>query len=292
VRNLKGLALYWIVGAILLLSMHVAVTSGHRTAVSLALRAVTLTAIVSPTDARYRGWSLAQGFDVTAQGIILVRDGGSIFNAVTGEVVLKEPNDDLVDFLAIGNGVVAICGRWLCSHNNGRLEPNVALPSDHMALAATGNANSIYLYESAPNGSDLYLVNKGGGYVKLAHINDAIFSAVGIRDRVFAASGSKVITFRLGSDPATIVDFGHTAPVVSLAADAEKGIVYLSAGEGVFAIAESNIFPVLVGMTGDLRFSGGVLFVADRTQKTLVAVSGASEAIIAMWRRANAPGRR
>ena len=49
-------------------------------------------------------------------------------------------------------------------------------------------------------------------------------------------------------------------------------------------LAGREPFVALAGATGDLADSGGVLFVQDRLQKTLFAVSGVPQAVAAALR--------
>ena len=259
--------------------------------VVIASSNVRMSEIFSPTQARARGWNLHETFDVTDSGLIVMQSEGMLFNVVTGTPMLKLPQTDLRDFCAFGEGIVAVCGDRLCGYEEGELVPVVRLPSDAMRLASAGLPDRCFLYQTNASG-DIYLFLAGGSYQKVVHVDEPILAVTGSNGRLFFSTWSKIITWQQGEDAAVILDLqqaladagesGDTPPpLTSLAFDPTTGVLYFSSGEGVFALVEGNVAPVLVGANGDLAYSQKVLFVKDALHGSILALVGTSEAAIA-----------
>lgn len=284
----KRLIPYWALGAGLLIAMYAWRVHVDANPVALVLPGAKMSTVLSAADARSRRWSLSDAFDVTPSGLILVQSGRAIFNAVTGEPILREQHLDLADFVALGDGIVSVCGGSLCAYSaEGSLEPVMKLPAERMFLGSAGQPDEFYCYHNSSAGADVYLIRGGGAYLKLFHVEGPIFAIAGVVGRVFLAVSNKIVTWKPGEDPSVVVDLKQEAPVTSLAIDSSTGLLFFSVGEGVFAFAEKRVSPVLIGVTGDLRFSNGVLFVKDRTQRAILAVSGMSQAVVADWRKSS-----
>ena len=181
---------------------------------------------------------------------------------------------------SVGDGIVAISGSWLCSFDAGRLTHEVQLPAAEMSLASSGEPDSFYVYGAG----DVYEFRSGGSYRKLVHSDRPILALVGHKKRIFFSVWDKVVTWRPGEEqPSVILDTKLGVPITSLALDPETGVLYFSAGEGVLALAEDEVVMVLAGVTGDLLFQGNLLLVKDQRQRSILAVSGTSQAVRRQW---------
>jgi hypothetical protein len=255
--------------------------------VTLAFGDVELAAVVTADEVKRLGWDLQGDFQVSPEGFILLQSGGTIINVAGAEPILTQPRADLKSFCAVGEGVVAVCGSWLCGYNpeNGTLEPAVQLPSDRMLLASAGRADSFYLHENTATGGDIYLFTAGGSCTKLVHTEKPILAVAGQDERLFFSVWSKIFTWKQGEAAVLILDLGQglgtaaTAPITSLAVDPKTGLLFFSSGEGIYALFEGNPVLLLAGCSGDLQFSRGRLFVKDRRQAAILEVRGAAEAI-------------
>ena len=260
---------------------HALVKRGSAAApVSIALRGVTLSPVVSPRQVASLGWELSGKFDVTGAGVLLLQSKGSIYNVLSEQTLLTRSDGDLRDFASVGDGIVAISGSWLCSFDDGRLTREVQLPAVEMSLASSGEPDSFYVYGAG----DVYQFSSGGSYRKLIHTDKPILALTGHGKRIYFSIWDKIVTWKPGEEqPSVILDTKLGVPITSLALDPETGVLYFSAGEGVLALAEDEVVMVLAGMTGDLLFEGRLLFVKDQSQRSIVAVSGASEAVKREW---------
>ena len=276
----RRFAAYGLAGSVFAVFLVISVKTAPNIAAAITLRGVKIAAILSPSDFGARGWNADGGFDVTASGVVLLQTGGMIVNAVTGASVLQRPRSDLWSFTTVGEGLVAVCGQYLCTYDGETLTPALRLPVPRMTVSRAVTGDTVYLTANSEAGADIYELHPGGSYIKLAHLNEPVFAVAGTEDRVLIASGTSILTCAPGEDPAVIAPLGP-GPVTSLAVDPKTGLVMFSAGEGVFALVNGKVIAVIFGMTGQLRFAGRVLLIEDRIQHTLVAVSGVHEAVFA-----------
>lgn len=249
-----------------------------------------ISVVASRADVRRNGWQLGGRFDVTSEGLVLLESDGAIINVLAESAVLATTRDDLTDFGAVGAGLVAVCGEFVCAYEDHALIPAVRLPQPGMRLSGSVDGASFLVFSSGPEGGDIFRFDAGGGYQKLVHLSQAISDVIAAGDRVFFAASPRILTWAPGEEVATIASFDDGAPISSLAFDPRSGFLFFAAGEGVFAVAEGDIIPLLGGVTGDLKFSHEVLFVKDLGQSSILAVAGAPQAVLASWRRLHPDG--
>jgi len=279
---------YGLAGSVFAAFLVISVKTAPNIAAAITLRGVKMAAILSPSDFGTRGWNADGGFDVTASGVVLLQTGGMIVNAVTGASVMQRPRADLWSFTTVRDGLVAVCGQYLCTYDGGTLTPALRLPVPRMTVTRAAIGDTVYLTANTKAGADIYELFPGGSYSKLAHLDQPVFAVAGTEDRVLIASGTSILTCAPGEDPAVIAPLGP-GPVTSLAVDPKTGLVMFSTGEGVFALVNGKVIAVIFGMTGQLHFSGQVLLIEDRIQHTLVAVSGIYEAVLSQKNLAAPP---
>jgi hypothetical protein len=256
------------------------VRRGAAEPVSIVLQGVTLSPIVSPRQVSSLGWDLSGKFDVTSAGVLLLQSKGRIYNVMSEQALLTHRDGELRDFTSVGGGIVAISGSWLCSFDNGQLTREVQLPTAEMSLASSSEPDSFYVYGAG----DIYQFRSGGSYRKIVHADRPILALAGYNKRIFFSIWDKVVTWKPGEEqPSVILDAKLGMPITSLALDPQTGVLYFSAGEGVLALAEDEVVMVLAGVTGDLLFEGNLLLVKDQSQRSILAVSGASQAVKRQW---------
>lgn len=241
--------------------------------------------IVSGEEVSQLGWDLYGQLEITDDGLILLQSDGMIVNVISGEPVLNEKRNDLRDFCVVGEGIVAVCGEWLCAYEDGVLEPSVKLPSDRMHVAGAGVSDAFYVYENTDNGADIYSYVAGGSYGKLVHVEQPILAITGSEGRLFFSVAAKIYTWKQGEEVSTVMDLGEALseqsppPITSLAVDPDSGYLFFASGENVFALVKGNPILLMAGVTGDLQFSHELLFVKDRVQKAIFEVRGIPAAL-------------
>ena len=244
-------------------------------------------AIVNADQIKELGWSMNGDFQVSDGGFILLQTKDSIVNLIDGEPILSEPRSDLRSFCVVGEGVVAACGKWLCGYdsNAGSLQSIVELPSEKIMLAKSGDPFSFYLYENTDQGGDIYKYSAGGSYSKLLHTERPILAITGYQGRIFFSVWDKIFTWKRGVQVVKILDLAEalnqnsSSPITSLAIDPTTGYLFFSSGEGVYCLANGNPFLLLAGISGDLQFSMGRLFIKDRVQKAILEMDGISKIV-------------
>ncbi len=247
---------------------------------------VELAAVLTASEADRYGWKLDGDFQVTPEGRILLQSGGSIWNVLDGKPILTKPRDDLSGFCTVGEGLVAVCGSFLCSYDpeRGELESAVQLPSDRVRIAGAGDDQSLYLYDTKDGQGDIYQFTAGGSVTKLVHTERPVLAVTGTGGRLFFSVRDRVMTWRPGEEMTAIVDMGKalgspSAPITSLTIDPKTGVLFFACGEGVYALSGGNAILLLAGATGDLQFAQNRLFIKDRVQRAILEVQGAVEAV-------------
>lgn len=150
----------------------------------------------------------------------------------------------------------------LCFLNEaGTLEKLIELPSKEMNITA-GN-NVMYLFDQHSNTNyKLYAYAKGGKHKQLIQSPKPINAVAELKDAVYVAIGSAVFSFTSNEENLNLVTaFPKENKVISMTADPDNQILYISTLEGIYALQHEN----LVYLTADFKatiikyFKGGLV---------------------------------
>jgi hypothetical protein len=253
--------------------------------VAITLRGVLFKPLVLPHDIRRLRWHLDGKFEVSRGGALLLLSKGQIYNVLSEAPLLRKRQGKLCDFCAFGDGIVAVSDNSLCSIGEGELKPEVQLPESGMSIASCSTGDRVFLFK----GGQIYVFRAGGSYVKLLHADKPVLAVTGDGERIYFSIWDKILTWTSGEkEPTIILDSKLNKAIISLALDPHSGILYFGTGEGIWALAEGEAIMLLSGVTGDLVFDRTLLFVKDRSQRSILAVQGASPAVKRQWREMRA----
>lgn len=241
-------------------------------AVVVARRGVTMRQVLSAADAQARGWDLTGPFHVTAGARALLRSGNNLIDVVSGSPLLAAPHPGLHDFCALGPGLVALSGATLLAYDGQAFQPVLRLPWADMHLVC--GSDVIYAYGSGGIGGDVFALYPGGTGRKLVHVPEPILALAAAQDqRLYFSIWERIFTWAPGGQPALVMRVAEGAPITSLAFDDATGQLYFAAGEGVFELVDGAPELLVAGATGDLEFFDDTLFVKDRRERAILALS-------------------
>ena len=169
----------------------------------------------------------------------------------------------------------------LCFLNKaGNLEKIVELPLEDMSIA-TGH-EVIYLFnQSSKINHKLYAYTKGGKYKQLLQSPKPISAIVELKNSLYIAIESAVFSFSSEVDNLNLITaFQKENKIISMTADSDNQILYISTLEGIYALQNES----LVYLTSDFKaniikyFKGG-LIAFNPEKKDIVRVVNINKSI-------------
>jgi hypothetical protein len=233
-----------------------------------------VTPILVPGSSRSLAVPLAPQFEVLPGGrVVGLSAAGGLFDLTRREALPAKHPLRLNAFTADGGLLIGVRDRRLGWYEAGEFAERIELPEAGLAVAA-GPRNRLYLHGPRGAGSVVYLMEQGKAGMLLDVPEGRISALTVIGERLFFAVGNTIYTVAEGQRPAVLFIAAGESGIRSLAADPVSGLLFFSAGKGVYAMRAGVAVSVLRGMEGTLRCAGGELYVLDAGTRTLVRVQG------------------
>ncbi len=218
---------------------------------------------VTPTDQ----------FDVVDDSAVLLTTDGNLLDTSRRKLVGVEAKCTPHSMAFSAGVAVLVCGDKLGWYQDGKLRIATPLPTREMRVVA-GSKQRLLLYGGKGEGSIVYLLDDGRVLPLLDVRHGTISALASVGTRVFFAVGNKLYVAAKGERPALLFVVHGEAEIRSIAVDPYAGLVYISAGDSVYAMRAGYAVAILRGMEGYVRWSRTGLFVLDSGRKRLIKLTG------------------
>lgn len=248
---------------------------------AFVLEGIQVVPLVTPDEAVAGGWGLSGPMAVTDDGRLVFESNGELIDLETGTSLLEQPAPGVTSMVGVGRSLIAVRGRELSTFLDGTLAPQLGLPGSGFVISIIEDGLLLAGRRDGVTEFEVFHLTQGA-LGKLLSFPDSVHAVVGFDDRVFVAVGGRVISWHQEDGEARVVDIGDGAGIVkSIAIDPATGVLFVSAGYGVFAYAGGAGVLLAAGVSGDLLWSEGgeSLLVKDSETRTITALRNVRSAL-------------
>lgn len=218
-------------------------------------------------------------FDVDANGAVLVLTEDNVYDGGSGEFLFGErlKNPGWLSFG--GEGLQILVDGSLFVIEGGRPRAMLDVPLKSALFVSDGKQTFIGGI-SAEGRSLLFVHREGLGHKVLLELDEPIDAMALANGRLFFTCGSRIYVLQPGGRLELLAYLPGFSFIPSIAVDEERGILYFSDGESLYALRGGGFVLVRKNLGGMLRYRGGNLYVLSWQQGVLFRIGGISEAIV------------
>ena len=221
--------------------------------------------------------------DITPERLILLSTPGQYYLLGWGGIVPlgKKMAKEIQSFALTPDGLLlTVRGNELCSFDSlGNLSAMFKLPRNGMGISA--GQEVMYLFDRNPGQKayPLYVMARGGKYMKLLETPDPITSVAETDDAVLFAAGANLYSV----NPSTkelkhLFTEENDKSILSVTNDRTNDIAYFSTADKIFAVRNSDLGIISEKTGGILKYFNG-LIVFDPATKMVMRILGLEEAL-------------
>lgn len=245
------------------------------------LEGVEVKLLLSSGEARQLGGKMFGAYEVSERGHLLLgiegRDGRNLVVADIGVRLLDDDDSGLETFCRLrGGALIAICDGQLARYEDGGLLREVDLPAPGMRLAPSCRRGAFFLFGGGnDHARSVYRILRGRRYEKLLETPEAVTALTEMGGRLYVAMGTKVFGVSRQGPVSVVYDPPAGAgTILALAGDPTTRTLFMATADGVTALRAGRAITLLAGCGGELRLSGGSLYVLDSRRGLLIQVPG------------------
>lgn len=221
--------------------------------------------------------------DLTPERLILLSTSDQYYLLGWGGMVPlgEKLSREIQSFAYTPDGLLlTVRGNELCSFDSlGKLSVMLTLPRNGMGISA--GEEVMYLFDCNPGQKvyPLYVLARGGKYLKLLETTDPIISVTETDDAVLFAAGSNLYSVNPSTKELKLLFTEENGrSILSVTSDRTNDIAYFSTADKVFAVRDSDLGIISEKTGGVLKYFNG-LIVFDPTSRLLMRVRGLEEAL-------------
>ena len=175
--------------------------------------------------------------------------------------------------------LIAIRNNELCVFDSlGNLSNLFGLPSKAMGIAAGKNLMYVFDRSKDRQKNALYVIAKGGNYIKLFEIPTAINSVVEINNTIMFATGSALFSYDIkNKELKALVALEKNNEIISIAVDESSNRIYFSTDSMFYALKDIGAEIISDKFGGVLRYFDNGLIVFNPDKKLLIRIVGLGE---------------
>lgn len=228
--------------------------------------------------------SLTGSFDITSKELILLSSDNQFYLLGWGAIAsfgkITEPYIESFSFTP-DSLLMVIRNNELCyMDSSGNLSGMFKLPSQRMGITAGKNVMYLYDRNVAKDKNALYILARGGKYVKLFEVPKPIYSVVEYENFLFFATENAIFKFNLNSkELKAIATLPGNQYIKSVTVDPSAGNVYFSTDDMICTIKDNSVFVITDKLGGTLRYFRG-LIVYNNGSKLMMRIVGLEKAIV------------
>lgn len=219
--------------------------------------------------------------DITPERLILLSTPGQYYLLGWGGIVPlgKKMTREIQSFALTPDGLLlTVRGNELCSFDSlGNLSVMFKLPRNGMSISA--GQEVMYLFDRNPGQKayPLYVMARGGKYLKLLETPDPITSVAETDDAVLFASAANLYSVNPSTKELKLLfTEENDKTILSVTNDRTNDIAYFSTSDEVFAIKGSDLGVISEKAGGILKYFNG-LIVFDPATKLMIRILGLDE---------------
>ncbi len=221
--------------------------------------------------------------DITPERLILLSTPSQYYLLGWGGIVPlgKKMTQEIQSFALTPDGLLlTVRGNELCSFDSlGTLSAMFKLPRNGMGISA--GQEVMYLFDRNPGQKayPLYVLARGGKYMKLLETPDPITSVAETDDAVLFAAGANLYSVNPSTKELKLLfTEENDKSILSVTNDRTNDIAYFSTADKVFAVRNSGLGIISEKTGGILKYFNG-LIVFDPATKMMMRILGLEEAL-------------
>jgi len=217
-------------------------------------------------------------FDVSPDGAVLVLTGDNVHDAGAGANLFATPLERPA-WLDLDGGVLRfIADDGLFAVHGGAPRMLLDLPLTSRVFASDG-ARTFLSGVTADGRAILFLHEEGKGHKAVLELDEPIDAMATARGALFFTAGHGIFALHPGGPARLVARLPAFSRIPSLAVDAQRGVLYFSDGEAIYALRGDDFVVVRRGLGGMLRWRGDALYVLSWKEHALFRLSGLGVAL-------------
>lgn len=174
------------------------------------------------------------------------------------------------------NLLMAIQNNELCAFDSlGSLTKLFNLPSQSMGISAGKNTMYVYDRNKDKQKYSIYMIAKGGKYVRLFDFPSPISSIVESNHSILFATKNVLLSFSFKESKLKIITaLQNDREIKSIAMDSLNNRIYLSTENELYAMKDSSLVTISNQLGGVLRYFNDGLLVFNPEKKLLIRIVG------------------
>ena len=245
---------------------------------SLSFEVILTEEMLSNSDLKGR---FINSMDITPERLILLSTPDQYYLLGWGGMIPlgKRMTREIQSFAYTPDGLLmTVRGNELCSFDSlGNLSAMLRLPRQGMGISA--GQDVMYLFDRNPGQKayPLYVMARGGKYLKLLETPDPITSVAETDDAVLFASAANLYSVNPSTKELKLLfTEGNDKTILSVTNDRTNDIAYFSTSDEVFAVKGSDLGVISEKAGGILKYFNG-LIVFDPATKLMIRILGLEE---------------
>jgi len=211
---------------------------------------------------RTMGSSTFDGFDVAANGAVVVSIYGRLFDLMSGDKLLVD-GTEVESFAFIGDGLALVDREGRLGYaGDGRFQAIGTSPVEDAQLSSTADRSRLVFFSRRAtfDRPALAVMPAGEPVLPLTGSDSGIDAAAGDGFQTVFAIGTRIWRVVDGGVPSPLLTLpGGDSQIVGLAIS--RGSVYVSTDRGVWAVDSDMAVPVVLGLGGKLHATSDAVYV-------------------------------
>ena len=219
-------------------------------------------------------------YDMDQGGVVSVLTRDNVYDATAGNFLFGEP-------LKNPRGLAYAGGKLQFLANGGLFVVDGRMPRKLLEVPLTNeifvsDAERTFISGITTAGKPtLFIYKEGMGHKALLETEAPIDAMALARGKLFFTVGPRIYVLGEGGPAKRFAHLPGFPHIPSIAVDDNKGLLYFSDGDNLYAVRGGDFVVVRTGLGGMLRCREGDLYVLSRRDHALFRMSGLSEALSA-----------
>ena len=228
---------------------------------------------------------LINSLDITSNRLILLSTSNQFYLLGWGGIVPLGKNvTGIISSFAFtpDSLLMTIRNNELCSIDSlGNLSKLFKLPNPSMGISAGKYVMYVYDRNTEQKQSALYLIAKGGKYLKVFNVPGPISSVAETNNSILFATGNALFRFTpANKELKTIAVLSKNKKIASIAVEPSGNVIYFSTDSVLYALKDSSVVIITDKYAGTLRYYNGGLMIFNPERKVLIRMEGIEDKII------------
>ncbi len=217
--------------------------------------------------------------DITSNNLVLLSTNDQFYLLGWGgmETLGKKLKGSICSYaFTPDNFLMTIRNNEICVIDSlGNLSKLFQLPNEGMRISAGKNVMYVYDHNKDLSQKSLYVLAKGGKYVKLFEVKTEINSVVEVKNLILFATENALYSFnpKTKALKAYIV-LSKEKEIQSIAVDNLTNRIYFSTGSAIYAIKDSSLVTITDKFGGILRYFNEGLLIFNPEKNLLIRMTG------------------